>query len=321
MGHRAGTRRLVDHAAAFAAYAECDPRADLDREAYLTHFTFRPRFRRAPRAGALRAGLQRPVRGPLALVGHRPARRPASRPERRQAALRGHPRPLPRTRRRRPAHLPQRREGGARRAADLVWHPEPSPSFHDTAKRFALAHAERAGIAVDPTIYSKTRLFRAPNSRHPKTGLHKRRLSLDELTHLKPEAIVRLAERPEPFDIPTRPATCPAAAADWLEAVRAVERHAVERRAVIRDGEPKLSAFARRFIRDGELDGDRRAVSTFRAAAEPGANSTAAHGFAALAHALLTEAALDSGLTPGETRRQIDCGLAHAERQREGGAS
>ena len=30
-----------------------------------------------------------------------------------------------------------------------------------------------------------------------------------------------------------------------------------------------------------------------------------------LAHELLTEAALDSGLSPSETRRQIDCGLSH----------
>jgi hypothetical protein len=109
------------------------------------------------------------------------------------------------------------------------------------------------------------------------------------------------------------------AAADWLEAVRLVERHIVERRAYT-GGEPRLSAFARRFIRDGEFDKDRRAVSTFRVAAELG-ELYRAHGFAVLVHALLTESALDSGLTPSETRRQIECGLAHAERQREGGAS
>ena len=33
VGHRAGTRRLIDHAAAFRAHAECDPRAEPDREA------------------------------------------------------------------------------------------------------------------------------------------------------------------------------------------------------------------------------------------------------------------------------------------------
>jgi hypothetical protein len=33
----------------------------------------------------------------------------------------------------------------------------------------------------------------------------------------------------------------------------------------------------------------------------------------ALAHALLTEAGLDSGLPPKEVRRQIDCGLGHVQ--------
>src|SRR4051812_31637321 len=45
VGHKAGKRRLVDHATAFAGYAECDPRAELDREAYLSAFTFPVDFR------------------------------------------------------------------------------------------------------------------------------------------------------------------------------------------------------------------------------------------------------------------------------------
>ncbi len=53
----------------------------------------------------------------------------------------------------------------------------------------------------------------------------------------------------------------------------------------------------------------------FRAAA----NLAEFDGPPALAHALLTEAALDSGLTPSETRCAIDGGLAHARRQRDGG--
>src|SRR5262249_52760619 len=120
------------------------------------------------------------------------------------------------------------------------------------AKRFALAHAERAGVVVDPAIYSKTRLFRAPNSRHPKTGLFKRRLSLDDLTYLKAEAIVEMAQSPEPFDIPIPAKPSPTAVGDWNNAVKAVDRRAVERRSIPIDGMAKLSAFARRFIRDGE---------------------------------------------------------------------
>jgi hypothetical protein len=201
-----------------------------------------------------------------------------------------------------------------------VWHPEPSLQFNAVAKFFCLDLAESAKLGIDPTIYSKTRLFRAPNSKHPKTGLFKRRLSLDELTHLKPEAIVDLARHPVPFRIPSGPALCLVAADDWAKARQMVERQA-ERHAAPRHGGGKLSAFVRRFIRDGELDSDRRAVSTFRAAAEL-SELYESHGFDALAHTLLTDAALDSGLSPSEVKRQIDSGLSYARRkQEEGGAT
>ena len=39
-------RRLVEADAAFQAYAECDPKAEVDREAYLSAFRFGDEFRR-----------------------------------------------------------------------------------------------------------------------------------------------------------------------------------------------------------------------------------------------------------------------------------
>ena len=58
------------------------------------------------------------------------------------------------------------------------------------------------------------------------------------------------------------------------------------------------------FVRNGATVGDRHRL-LFSAAA-----NLAEFGCqAALAHALLTEAALDSGLPPYEVRRQIACGL------------
>ena len=68
------------------------------------------------------------------------------------------------------------------------------------------------------------------------------------------------------------------------------------------------------FIREGANDGE-RADSVFKAAA----NLAEMECPAALAHALLTDASLDSGLTPSETKRQIDCGLAYGRKQVEGG--
>ena len=72
------------------------------------------------------------------------------------------------------------------------------------------------------------------SSRHGKTGLHKRRLSLDELTRLSAERIQDLAREPLAFDVQTVSTRCDQAATDWQEAARRVEQEteaARERRA------------------------------------------------------------------------------------------
>jgi hypothetical protein len=319
MGHRAGRRRLVDWRTAFLAYAECDPRAEHDREAYLSHFVFGRDFADYLTANGSEAAYSGSCGADwLHWDIDRPGdlERALSDARRLAGAILDRYRELDDDD---PFAFYSGSKGLHFALPTSLWGPAPSVQFHETAKRFCLAHAERAGVIVDGTIYSKTRLFRAPNSRHPKTGLFKRRLTLDELMHLKPEAIVELARQPMPFRIPSPTVTSPTAVADWLEAGRAVERRAVEQRARVDNGAAKLTAFARRFVRDGELDADKRAVSTFRVAAEL-SEFFLIHGFDSLVHALLTEAALDSGLGPGEAKRQIDSGLAHARRQKEGGA-
>jgi hypothetical protein len=312
VGHRAGRRRSVDWRAAFAAYCACDDRAEPEREAYLSHFVFGADFA----AYLERNGSEAAYNGPC---GADWLFWDIDRPDDLDAALSD-------ARRLAGAILDRYRElddnallvflsGGKGMHVGIptsLWGPTPSPRFHETARRFCLAIAERAGVVVDALVYSKVRLFRSPNSRHPKTGLHKRRLALDELMHLKADAIVELARQPEPFRVPRPTGPSPIAAADWLDAAGAVERRAVERKTSYRDG--RLTKTTLAFIREGTVDGE-RATSLFRAAA----NLAELGCPVDLAHALLTDAALDSGLTPGETRRQIDCGLAHARQQREGG--
>jgi hypothetical protein len=318
VGHRAGRRRLVDWRAALAAYAECDPKAQPEREAYLSHFVFGPDFAEHLEREKTEKGYNGPC-GAHWLFWD------IDRPDDLELALRD-------ARRLAGTILERYREiddddlliflsggKGVHVGVPTVWHPSPSPNFHSTAKHFCLAIAEAANVVLDGSIYSKTRLFRAPNSRHQKTGLFKRRLSLDELTHLKPEAVIELARNPEPFKIPTGPALCLSAADDWAKAGRVVERQADRIRAP-RAGSLEISAFLKRFIRDGEVEPDRRAVSTFRAAAEF-SEFYEAYGFDALAHALLADGALDSGLSPSEANRQIACGLAHGRRAKEGGAA
>lgn len=136
--------------------------------------------------------------------------------------------------------------------------------------------------------------------------------------HLASVPLLDLAGEPEPFDIPEPTTSSPTAVADWLDAAQSTERRRTERRAITKHSEPKLSAHTRRFLRDGELEGDQRAVSTFRVAAEL-AELYLAHGIEPMVHALLEEAALDSGLPPSEVRRQIASGIEHARRQQEGG--
>ena len=318
VGHKTGRRRLVDWRAAFAAYADCDPEAQLEREAYLSHFVFGRDFAAYLEREQSEKGYNGPCGADWLFWD-------IDRPDDLALALSD-------ARRLAGAILDRYREldeddlliflsgaKGVHVGLPTVWHPEPSPHFNVIAKLFCLDLAERAKLVIDGSIYSKTRLFRAPNSRHPKTGLFKRRLSLDELTHLKTEATVDLARHPEPFKIPHGPALCVSAADDWTKARRVVERQ-TERQRAPRDGNVEMTAFLRRFIRDGELESDRRAVSTFRAAAEL-AELYEAHGIDGLAHALLADAALDSGLSPSETKRQIDCGLAHGRRPKEGGAA
>jgi len=316
VGHLAERRRVINHASAFGAYAECDPRAELDREGYLSAFTFADDLRMQME----RDGSERGFNGPCWAFW---LWWDLDRPDDLGAALRD-------ARRLTGFVLDRYRElddddpliflsggKGTHVGIPAVWHPEPSVGFNAVARRFCLDLAEAAGVVADAAIYSKTRLFRAPNSRHPKSGLYKRRLTLDELTKLKPEAVVELARRPEPFDIPTGPPHCLQAAEDWSKASRAVESRA-ERRAAPRSGPGRLTAFARRYIRAGELDGQVREVSTFRVAAE----LTEAYlngGIDHLLLVLLEEPALDSGLTASEVKHAIEGGLAHARRQREGG--
>ena len=75
------------------------------------------------------------------------------------------------------------------------------------------------------------------------------------------------------------------------------------------DRSARLNRATLDFIANGAGTGDRHRL-LFSAAA-----NLAEFGCPVeLAHELLTEAALDSGLSPSETRRQIDCGLNHSRK-------
>ena len=189
-----------------------------------------------------------------------------------------------------------------------LWKPEPSANFHRIARRVAESIAQTAGVVVDTSIYDAVRAFRAPNSRHPKTGLHKVRLEVSALMAWGASAILKYAAEPRGFEPPELPEeSADFFVANWDTAATQVraEAYAIrERRAAVAVDGAKLNKLTLTFIREGAAVGDRHRL-LFSAAA----NLAECNCPPALAFELLTEAALDTGLPPGEVKRQIECGL------------
>jgi hypothetical protein len=303
LGSPLDERRLCDWQRAFAAYAGCDELAETEREAYLSAFTFGADFRTHLETTGTTKGFAGVCGSPwLWLDLDRDDLDTATRDARRFAAgladrfrvddelllffsgSKGYHLGLPMA---------------------LCASPAPSVDFHRVARRFAERQSVRFGVAIDAGVFDRVRLFRAPNSRHPKTGLHKRWLDLEQLLHLRTDAILRLAAEPEPFDIPDVRLSHPKAVDDWQQAADDVAKAATVRQARQATG-AGLNRSTLGFIRDGAATGDRHRL-TFSAAA----NLAELGCSFRLAYELLREAALDSGLPPGEVERQIRCGMEH----------
>ena len=298
-------RRLVTHADAFVAYAACDARAAVEREAYLSAFTFGDDFRELLQSTGSCRGFDGACCSPRLWFDVDRIDLNAALADTRRLAL----------------GLVERysldddallvsfsgSKGFHLGLPSSLWGPEPSTSFHRVCRQLAEGLAEAAGVVIDTGVYDRVRAFRAPNSRHPKTGLHKRRLTLDELTGLSLDGIRSLASKPAPFDLPDPPPICERARADWNDAAELVSKATAAKvtRTANGDGMPTLNRQTFAFIRDGATEGDRHRLlySAARNLAEFGCPS-------ALAHALLSEPGLDSGLAPEDVHRQIECGLS-----------
>lgn len=309
LGNCEGERRLVNWPAAFAGYAACDARARTDCEGYLSAFTFGTEFREhLERTGSVKGYL-----GPCGAIWlwldiDRDGDLDAATRDARSLA----------------AHVVDRYaldgdelltflSGGKGYHIGLpttLWSAVPSPLFHKCARQFASTLAKQAKATIDDSVFDRVRPFRAPNSRHAKTRLHKRRLEYGELLHLSTAAIVERAREPEPFDIPEPPSACQVAIDDWRQAAESVERQAAameERRGALAGA--TLNRLTLDFIRDGAP-----VTSRHRRLFSAAANLSEFGCPPALAHALLTEAALDCGLPPKDVHRQIECGLAGVQR-------
>jgi hypothetical protein len=197
---------------------------------------------------------------------------------------------------------------------ELAHNPSPAVGFQHVARTFAEALAVRAGVRIDGAIYDIAHIIRLPNTKHPRTGLFKRRIDAEALFKLDVPRILELAKNPAGDGIPTVRTPPPQLAADWQEAERETVRAAEARAAVRRDVGPvdtRAPRYVLELLRFGVDEGERH-KTLFRCAAwltEQGAPSS-------LCVALLTEPGLDVGLTPKDVERQIACGIEHARKQR-----
>ena len=301
-------RKPVNAAAALSAHCSCDPKAELDRECYLSAFQYADNFLRHLETTGSTADFAGECWSPyLWFDVDRADLSVALTDARRLAAM-----IVDRYRLDDDQVLAfySGSKGFHFGLLTLLWRPKPSIDFHKIARRFAEHLAELAGVTIDTGVYDKVRLFRAPNSRHPKTGLHKRQLPFDVLMQMSLDGILQLAAEPAAFDLPAPTATNDQAVADWLDAQRQVDHQgeANAARRAERNGSPTLNRSTLDLIRDGDslVTGDRHRLLFSAAAnlAEFGCSDE-------LALALLLDAGRDSGLPPKEVRRQIECGLAH----------
>ena len=317
LGGTDNERRLVDYASAFRAYCAADPAARPEVPAYLSAFCYGDEFRHQVEA----TGSVRGYEGP---VGVPSAKWDIDRAGNLEAALDDA--------RRLSQFLTDRHRlddgdllvgfsgsKGFHVELPVGWSVDPTPSANLVCRKFAEAIADEIGIKVDTGVYDRVRPFRAWNSRHPKTSLYKTRIRLDDLLYASPEWITDHAAEPVPFDPPV-PTSSPSLVSAWSAAVKVVRRQEKERQCQRpwRSG-ASVNVLTRQFIIDStEVEVGSRHARLFSAAANLAEFATVDD----LIHALLTEPGLDTGLPPKEVRRQIDCGIEHARRQRgEGGSN
>jgi len=184
---------------------------------------------------------------------------------------------------------------------------EPGPGFNKPARAFVARIGAATGAGPDLAIYDAVRIFRAPNTRHPRTGLYKIPLRADEVLGISADGVRRLAVEPCPGDVPEPEVWCDwrigGPGGLWGEALN--EAKATPPAPVAADRE-NLNRATLDFIRRGTVNGERERRCFMAAAnlAELGADER-------LAAALLLESALDSGLAPNEARRAIAGGVKH----------
>ena len=314
LGPLDGPRKRVDAEAALAAYCRCEERAHVGMEAYLSHFRFDESFREH----LATTGSTRDFNGntwaeelvfDIDAEGDLPA---ALEQARKLTATLTDTYEVP------PKGFTRHFSGSKGFHIALptrLWLASGGPNFHRVAGVFARRVATAAGVKIDVGVYDRVRALRAPNSVHPKTGLHKRYIPPDVFESISVEQIVELARTPAPFDR----VNCnympivDGLAWEWKHATEIMaerEAAAEQQRANLATGlvKPTLNRLTLEIIRGEPVEtGDRHRLiySAARDLAEKGAPRH-------LVDALLREVSLDTGLPPREVDRQLECGFNDA---------
>jgi hypothetical protein len=316
VGPCTGDRRRVHAPTAFTAYCRCDAKAGVEREAYLSAFQFDHGFAEHLARTGSPAGFTGSTWSPFVWLDVD-----------RDEAAGGVARALAHTKRLvdtlderfgvpRGVLVPFVSGGKGMHLGipTALWAPPASADFHAVARQFAETVAATAGVAVDVGVFDRVRAFRAPNSKHPKTGLHKRYVPVDVLDAVTVNGVLSMARTPEPFDVPSVDGVESAdmLVAVWERAARAVAEKAAaaeQRRVEIANGDRVASVNRKtRAFLAGEVEVGERHPRLYSAAAnlaELGCPLSAVR-------ALLTDPALDLGLPPKDVARQIECGYAAA---------
>jgi len=328
VGSRAGRRHLVNWQDAFTAYANLDDRVDPEREAHLSHFAFGDEFVQHFNDSRSERGYTGPcyadwlffdIDNAELTVAHDHAKRLV-------------------------AHLTHTDHGYGFDEEDLLvfysgsrgfhvglptlgWAPAASADFPATCRRLCERVADHLGITIDPGIYQHVHLLRTPNTKHPTTGRYKRWLSVDELLNLPTETIVKLADTPIEFDIPTpRDRPLPAIKRDVGKAEReAWKRARAYRTAALGRGDvPRLNQHTEHLVRFSEFDDDDgtrsvdpRYMSVYRAAGHL-AEIARDHGIDGLIRALVVPPALEHGMPKDQAVKAADAGIQRALTSKEG---
>jgi hypothetical protein len=302
-----GPRRRIHHPTAFDAYRTCDPRAVNGQEAYLSAFAYDGAFANHLASTGSTKGFAGATWAPVIYFDKDRESIDAAFDDTRRlvnSLVDDHGVPAECL-----LVFFSGSKGFHTGLQTALFAPAPCEGFHRIARHFAQRVAEQAEVVIDTGVYDPVRAFRAPNSRHPKTGLYKRVLPADRLDAMTADECIELARTPTPFEWPLVEDSPDMLAALWAQSTTAVlaeAEAAAQRRADIADGKAraKLNDLTRRLLNGEPMQEGERHKRLYSAAAnlaELGVPLNAAHE-------LLTEAGLDSGLSPRDVFRAIENG-------------